>query len=102
MDSVDDAYQNKVSVKANVRKANAKRSGRNYTVVAKRFFGGSKCELLERTVPKTQSAFRTALFSYVEDWPNLKNALTTTVRLIWHDGTERVSGAREKISETRN
>ncbi len=38
--------------------------------MAESFFANLECELLERTVLKTKSAARTALFSYIEGWYN--------------------------------
>ena len=42
--------------------------------MAESFFASLKCELLKRTVLKTKSEARTALFSYIEGWPNSKSA----------------------------
>ena len=42
--------------------------------MAESFFASLECELLERTVLPTKSAARTALFSYIEGWPNSKSA----------------------------
>ena len=37
-------------------------------------FASLECELLERSVLRTKSEARTALFSYIEGWPNSKSA----------------------------
>ena len=42
--------------------------------MAESFFASLECELLKRTVLPTKSAARTALFSYIEGWPNSKSA----------------------------
>ena len=41
--------------------------------MAESFFASLECELLKRTVLPTKSAARTALFSYIEGWPNSKS-----------------------------
>ena len=50
--------------------------------MAESFFASLECELLKRTVLPMKSAARTALFSYIEGWPNSKSARDDgTVRL---------------------
>ena len=50
--------------------------------MAESFFVSLDCELLKRTVLPTKSAARTALFSYIEGWPNLKRRPRRRHRLI--------------------
>jgi putative transposase len=69
MGTVGDAYENEVSVKANLR-MQVKRSGRNYNAMAESFFASLECELLNRHAFKTKSEARTALFTYIEGWYN--------------------------------
>ena len=42
--------------------------------MAESFFASLECELLKRTVLRTKSQARTALFGYIEGWPNSKSA----------------------------